>query len=83
MLLSSKWVKSFPNKPGVYVAFEGSKIVYVGETGNIRGRMKDLLDTRHHNLRRNIGRLKFSEMGRGGVKSKHLTNTTKETNGIT
>lgn len=60
VLLSPKWVKSFSNKPGVYVAFEGNKIVYVGETGNIQGRMRDLLDTRHHNLRRNIGRANFS-----------------------
>ena len=58
--LSSDWVNGFPSKPGIYVAFEGEKIVYAGETGNIRGRMRDLQDSRHHTLRRNIGRHNFS-----------------------
>jgi excinuclease UvrABC nuclease subunit len=58
--LSSNWVNGFPNKPGTYVAFEDGKLVYVGETGSIRGRMRDLLDSRHHTLRRNIGKHNFS-----------------------
>lgn len=62
--LFSDWVKGFPTKPGIYVAFEDGNLVYVGETGNIRGRMRDLQDSRHHSLRRNIGRHNFSsELG--------------------
>ena len=60
--LSNDWKNEFPEKPGVYVAFENRKVVYVGETGNIRGRMNDLRDSRHHSLRRNIGRVEFSTL---------------------
>lgn len=58
--LTNDWVKIFPSKAGVYAAFERGNIVYVGETGNIRGRMRDLRDSRHHSLRRNIGKNNFS-----------------------
>lgn len=57
--LSSDWIKGFPDEPGIYVAFEDDKVVYVGETGKIRGRMRDLRDSRNHNLRRNIGKHNF------------------------
>lgn len=57
--LSRAWANTLPADAGVYAAFEGTKLVYVGESGNIRERMKDLLDTRHHALRRNIGKLNF------------------------
>ncbi len=60
--LTIDWAKDFPEEPGVYVVFENRKVVYVGETGNIRGRMKDLRDSRHHSLRRNIGRANFSTL---------------------
>lgn len=35
--------------------FDGNEIVYVGETGKISGRMRDMCDTRHHTVRRSIG----------------------------
>ena len=61
--LSYSWANIFPQEPGVYVAWEEGERnpVYVGETGNVRGRMKDLLDSRHHTLRRNIGKNNFSK----------------------
>ncbi len=58
--LSASWVSGFPPVPGTYIAFEEGFLVYAGETGNIRGRMRDLLDSRHHTLRRNIGKHNFS-----------------------
>lgn len=58
--LSGDWVDGFPDEPGMYVAFEDDKIVYVGETGNIRGRMRDFQDSRHHTIRRSIGKNNFS-----------------------
>ena len=64
--LSHHWANRYPKKPGVYVAFEHGILVYVGETGNVRGRMKDLLDSRRHSLRRNIGKYNFS--GRKGYR---------------
>ena len=60
--LSHSWANSFPAKPGVYIAYKGKVIVYVGETGNVRGRMRDLLDSRHHTLRRHIGKSNFSNL---------------------
>lgn len=35
--LSASWVNRFPPVPGIYIAFEEGNLVYVGETGNIRG----------------------------------------------
>ncbi len=58
--LESEWIKALPSEPGTYVIFESGELVYVGETGNIRGRIKDMRDTRHHTLRRNVGSVNFS-----------------------
>lgn len=53
--LTRAWASQFPNKPGVYILRSEEVIIYAGETGSIRGRMKDLIDTRNHTLRRTIG----------------------------
>ena len=59
--LSRDWAyQKVPDGPGVYVVFEGKAIVYVGESGSLQKRMIDLLDSRHHQLRRNIGRAIYS-----------------------
>lgn len=60
--LSNDWAKEFPDEPGVYVAFENRQVVYVGETGNLQCRMKDLRNTLNHSFRRNIGRVRFSHI---------------------
>ena len=38
------------------------KIPYVGETSNLKERMRDFDDTRHHTLRRTIGQKKFGDV---------------------
>jgi hypothetical protein len=53
--LTRTWASQFPNTPGVYILRAGDTIIYAGETGSIRGRMKDLTDTRNHTLKRSIG----------------------------
>jgi len=58
--LTRSWAAQFPNKPGVDVFRLGDRIVYVGETGSIRGRMRDLIDTRNHTIRRSIGMKLYS-----------------------
>lgn len=58
---SKDWLMTFDTEAGVYVIREEGKICYVGETGSIRKRMKDLLDTRNHSLRRTIGNERFSD----------------------
>jgi hypothetical protein len=55
IVLSGSWARQAPNEAGVYVLAENNQIIYVGETGNLRGRMKDLLDSRNHVVRRTIG----------------------------
>jgi len=58
--LNRKWSNNFPNEAGVYIFIEEDKIVYVGETISIKKRMKNVLDTRHHTIRRKIGQFNFS-----------------------
>lgn len=60
--LTRKWANKFPQEAGVYVVREDDIICYVGETGLLRSRMKDLLDTRNHVLRRKIGNTKFIQL---------------------
>ncbi len=61
VVMSRQWTKKIPSDAGVYVLSENGKIVYVGETGNLQGRMNDLLDSRHHTVRRTIGERLFSK----------------------
>ncbi len=57
--LTRAWASKFQSTPGVYIFRDKEEIIYVGETGNLRGRMKDMIDTRNHVLRRNIGNKLF------------------------
>ena len=57
--LTRQWAKQAPNEAGVYVIKEGDNLIYVGETGNLRGRMGDLLDSRNHCVRRTLGERLF------------------------
>lgn len=59
--LSRSWANEAPYDAGVYVLKENDTIVYVGETGNLRGRMRDLLDSRNHIVRRTIGVIFYSD----------------------
>lgn len=57
------WTVDIPSEPGVYLVFHKNKDkpIYVGETRNIKERMKDLKRTLNHTLRRSIGKEKFGE----------------------
>ena len=59
--LTSEWFASIKHVPAVYVLIESGRIVYVGETGSLQGRMRDLRDSRHHNVRRHIGEKYYSK----------------------
>jgi len=61
IIMTRAWAKNIPQEAGVYVIKENDKIVYVGETGNLQGRMCDLLDSRHHTVRRTIGERLFNQ----------------------
>jgi predicted GIY-YIG superfamily endonuclease len=54
------WCNKVPDAPGVYTIFSKGKIVYCGETTNLRARMKDLCRTVNHTFRRNFGNDRFS-----------------------
>ncbi len=58
--ITRDWVKQFPNEAAVYLFREDGKICYVGETGNLKGRMGDILNTQNHTLRRNLGQHYFA-----------------------
>ena len=62
VIMTRQWTSEIPSEAGVYALRENEKIVYVGETGNLKGRMNDLLDSRHHTVRRTIGQKLFSTM---------------------
>ena len=59
--LNRTWASQFSSKPGVYIFRLDDTIVYAGETGSIRGRMKDVVDTRNHTFRRAIGSKLYSD----------------------
>jgi hypothetical protein len=59
--LNRTWASRFPDAAGVYAIFFNGKVVYTGETGKISARLGDLIDTRNHTLRRNLGKGLFSE----------------------
>lgn len=62
MELTRTWAKSQPNEAGVYILFENNKPVYVGESGKLSGRILDMLNSRHHSVRRSIGLKRFSNI---------------------
>lgn len=54
-----------PNSPGVYALFEKkNKLMYIGESGNLRERMDEINRTVNHSFRKQIGCLRFN-----GIKS--------------
>lgn len=55
------WAKRFPSGPGVYLFLDKGVPVYAGETGSLRGRMLDVLDTRNHGFRRKLGARHFGD----------------------
>jgi len=63
------WPLFAPADPGIYCIFHGDKLLYAGETGNIRKRMKDLRRTMNHSFRRSLGKQLFS--GHAGFVAAH------------
>lgn len=60
IIKANGWASDFPTKAGVYIIRKKGKVIYVGETGSIKGRMKDLTRTVNHTARRTIGTEKFA-----------------------
>lgn len=51
----------FPNSPGVYAIFLFDELIYIGETSDIKSRMKDLKNTYNHTLRKKLGKSFFKD----------------------
>jgi len=60
--LNTQWNKGVSAKSGVYAFFDNDKIIYIGETGSLKGRMSDVRRTVNHTLRRTIGNKLFSNI---------------------
>ena len=45
----------WPAKSGVYALYQGKKLVWVGESGDLSGRARDLFRTKNHSFRRLLG----------------------------
>ncbi len=54
------WLKVIPPHAGVYLIWFENDMCYVGETGNLKKRMKDLMKTYNHTFRRKLGEKYFS-----------------------
>jgi len=50
------WSSNFPNKAGIYAIFDDDKLVYIGETANLKERMKEVKRTYNHSFRKKLGR---------------------------
>jgi hypothetical protein len=59
VILSGDLSTEYPSEQGVIAAFESGNLVYIGETGNIRGWVKDLRSSFNNTLRRNLGDYNF------------------------
>lgn len=55
------WARFAPITAGVYAIYEGENIIYVGESGSLRGRMRDLRRTMNHTFRRSLGRSLYTD----------------------
>ena len=62
MELTRGWARTFPTDSGVYMLFENEHLVYVGESGSISGRVMDMLNSRHHTVRRALGEIRFKDI---------------------
>ncbi len=51
--------EDFAEAAGIYAIFDRGTLVYLGETANLRERMKDVKRTLNHSFRRKLGRKLF------------------------
>jgi hypothetical protein len=51
----------WPAKPGVYALYQGKTLVWVGESGDLSERARDLFRTKNHSFRRLLGAKLFAD----------------------
>jgi hypothetical protein len=50
----------YPNGAGVYCIFKDGKPIYVGESGNLSARIREIFRTVNHSFRRSLGKYLYS-----------------------
>jgi predicted GIY-YIG superfamily endonuclease len=50
------WSNNFPKEPGIYAIFNKEGLIYIGETANLKERMKEVKRTVNHSFRRKLGK---------------------------
>ena len=80
-----KWSSNFPNQAGIYAIFDQDKLVYIGETADLKERMKDVKRTVNHTFRKKLGlklynaklvNRKYDEKTEADLNEYYLTNLT-------
>lgn len=51
-----KWSSNFPAKAEIYAIFDKEELIYIGETANLKERMKEVKRTYNHSFNRKLGR---------------------------
>lgn len=51
-----KWSSNFPQEPGIYMIFDNGNPIYVGESANVKERMKEVKRTVNHAFRKKLGK---------------------------
>jgi len=54
---NKKWSSNFPDVAGIYAIYDLDKLVYVGETANLKERMKEVKRTYNHSFRKKLGKV--------------------------
>jgi len=49
-----KWSSNFPDVSGLYAIFDNGTLIYIGESANVKERMKELKRTINHTFRRKL-----------------------------
>ena len=75
MSFAPNWASQFDMNAGVYAVFDKDKLIYVGETGSLKGRMHDIRRTLNHSFRRSLGEKLYSghkEYSKATSSKKHI-----------
>lgn len=54
--LTRRTYSTIPSMSGVYAIYEHRSLIYVGETGCLSERFRDMFQTRNHSFRRKLGK---------------------------
>ena len=53
---------AIPSTAGLYGIYERSTLIYVGESGSLKARFRDLFSTMNHSFRRTLGKKLYSSL---------------------